>query len=45
MYLLVQNGIHNSKLAAQISKIKTSVTARNFKTMRQLALMANNMKK
>jgi uncharacterized protein (DUF1697 family) len=45
MYLLVQNGIHNSKLATQISKIKTSVTARNFKTMRQLALMANNMKK
>ncbi len=42
MYLLVQNGVHNSKLAAQVSKSKTSVTARNFKTMRHLALMANN---
>ncbi len=44
IYLLVQNGIHNSKLSAQVSKIKASVTARNFKTMRQLALMANEMK-
>jgi uncharacterized protein (DUF1697 family) len=43
IYLLVQNGVHNSKLAAQISKMKTSVTARNFKTMRQLALLANDM--
>jgi len=44
IYLLLQNGVHNSKLAAQVSKISASVTARNFKTMRQLALMANDMK-
>ncbi len=44
IYLLLQNGVHNSKLAAQVSKIAASVTMRNFKTMRQLALMANDMK-
>ncbi len=45
IYLLLQNGVHNSKLAAQITKINASVTARNFKTMRQLALMAGDMEK
>ena len=45
IYLLVQNGVHNSKLAAQISKMNTSVTMRNFKTIRQLVLMAADMGK
>lgn len=45
IYLLLQNGVHNSKLAAQVSKIGTSVTMRNFKTMRQLAQMAGEMNK
>jgi uncharacterized protein (DUF1697 family) len=45
IYLLLQNGVHNSKLAAQISKTAASVTMRNFKTMRQLALMAGDMEK
>jgi len=45
IYLLLQNGVHNSKLAAKVSQIDTSVTVRNFKTMRQLALMASDMGK
>ena len=43
IYLLLQNGVHTSKLAVQVSKIAASVTMRNFKTMRQLALMAGSM--
>ncbi len=45
IYLLLQNGVHNSKLAAQVSKMAASVTMRNYKTMRQLALMAGEMSK
>lgn len=40
IYLLVQNGVHNSKLAAQFVKLGPSATMRNFKTIRQLALLA-----
>lgn len=43
IYLLLQNGVHNSKLAAQVSKIAASVTMRNFKTMRQLVKMADSL--
>ena len=42
VYLLLQHGVHRSKLAAQVSRIDASVTMRNFKTMRQLALMAGH---
>jgi uncharacterized protein (DUF1697 family) len=42
IYLLLRSGVHNSKLAAHILKIAASVTMRNFKTMRQLALMVND---
>jgi uncharacterized protein (DUF1697 family) len=43
MYMLVQSGIHNSKLAAQILRAAASVTMRNFKTMRQLAQLTDDM--
>lgn len=43
IYLLLQNGVHNSKLAAYILKIAASVTMRNFKTIRQLAMMTEEM--
>ncbi len=43
IYLLVQNGVHNSKLAAQVAKLGPSATMRNFKTIKQLALLAKAM--
>lgn len=45
VYLLLQNGVHNSKLAAQIIKTSAAVTMRNFKTIRQLAQMTDDMLK
>ena len=45
IYLLLQGGVHTSKLVMQILKAAASVTMRNFKTMCQLAQMADEMEK
>ena len=42
IYLLLENGVHRSKLAERLSKISEAATMRNINTMKTLAQMAND---
>jgi uncharacterized protein (DUF1697 family) len=44
VYLLVREGIRNSKLANQLSRLNIPSTARNWKTMNKLNTLAETMK-
>ena len=45
IYLLLQNGVHLSKLAERVSKLSVPVTMRNQKTMLKLAQLAQGGEK
>jgi uncharacterized protein (DUF1697 family) len=44
VYFYFRQSIRNSKLAAQLQKLGTAATVRNWKTVLKLAAMANEMK-